>query len=225
MQRLDHRVALLAALLTTPALAQRDGNEDEGEYIWNVLAARYDADGDGRITAEEYPRGKAKFTAYDADTDGVLTQVDFEGVGGMNFARMALGRAIEGSDLDESGDVEGEEWEAWVSELGADQDGVIPEGAVTAPEGGRGRGANLDRDGDGKLELSDLALVFALVDTNGDGDLDPRELAGRPSQVGAKVGGKAPDFELNFAKEPERKVRLSSFAGDRPVALVFGSYT
>ena len=39
-----------------------------------------------------------------------------------------------------------------------------------------------------------------------------------------KVGDLAPDFELNV-RGGEQKVRLSSFRGRRPVALVFGSYT
>jgi hypothetical protein len=39
-----------------------------------------------------------------------------------------------------------------------------------------------------------------------------------------KPGDPAPDFSLRVAKSG-RKVRLSSFKGKRPVALVFGSYT
>lgn len=39
-----------------------------------------------------------------------------------------------------------------------------------------------------------------------------------------QVGDLAPDFELKY-KKSEETVRLSSFRGDRPVALVFGSYT
>ena len=39
-----------------------------------------------------------------------------------------------------------------------------------------------------------------------------------------RVGDEAPDFELSDAAGT-RTVRLSSFRGDRPVALVFGSYT
>jgi hypothetical protein len=38
------------------------------------------------------------------------------------------------------------------------------------------------------------------------------------------VGAEAPDFELAKLGSDET-VRLSSFEGDRPVALVFGSYT
>ena len=39
-----------------------------------------------------------------------------------------------------------------------------------------------------------------------------------------KAGDPAPDFELNDAKGAGR-VRLSQFRGQRPVALVFGSFT
>ena len=45
-----------------------------------------------------------------------------------------------------------------------------------------------------------------------------------------KVGTVAPDFELCRLKkdgtsDPKKKVKLSSFKGKKPVALVFGSYT
>ncbi len=39
-----------------------------------------------------------------------------------------------------------------------------------------------------------------------------------------KAGDLAPDFELKGAND-ENSVRLSSFKGERPVALIFGSYT
>jgi hypothetical protein len=39
-----------------------------------------------------------------------------------------------------------------------------------------------------------------------------------------KAGEPAPDFELRDAKG-ENPVRLSRFAGETPVALVFGSFT
>ena len=39
-----------------------------------------------------------------------------------------------------------------------------------------------------------------------------------------RVGDMAPDFELQF-KKSEETVRLSAFRGEKPVALIFGSYT
>ena len=43
-------------------------------------------------------------------------------------------------------------------------------------------------------------------------------------EMGPKVGQEPPDFFLKKLGSEER-VRLSSFTGKRPVALVFGSYT
>lgn len=48
------------------------------------------------------------------------------------------------------------------------------------------------------------------------------------SQGRLKEGQKAPDFELALLDKegkPGKKVKLSSFKGDRPVVLFFGSYT
>lgn len=39
-----------------------------------------------------------------------------------------------------------------------------------------------------------------------------------------KPGDVAPDFELKY-KQSDETVRLSSFRGEKPVALIFGSYT
>jgi hypothetical protein len=38
-------------------------------------------------------------------------------------------------------------------------------------------------------------------------------------------GDPAPDFVLPRLDAPDETVRLSDFAGERPVALIFGSYT
>lgn len=221
--------ALLIALtlsLSTPALAQRGRSVDP--ETWKVLAERYDTDKDGRITTEEYTRGPGKFLGYDANADGVLTPEDFEGSGSMDFGRRMLGRSLRAADGDEDGKVTAEEWKAWLGSLGAGEGGVIPTGALPPTEAGRrgGQSADLDRNRDGKVSLADLAIVHSLVDLDGNGELGASELDGRPSREGTpRAGEKAPDFELALAKEPETKVRLSSFAGKRPVALVFGSYT
>ena len=39
-----------------------------------------------------------------------------------------------------------------------------------------------------------------------------------------QVGDVAPDFELQYKKSKET-VQLSSFRGEKPVVLIFGSYT
>ncbi len=45
-----------------------------------------------------------------------------------------------------------------------------------------------------------------------------------PRPPAPKVGEQAPDFTLQLLNS-EETVQLSSFIGERPVALVFGSYT
>ena len=45
-----------------------------------------------------------------------------------------------------------------------------------------------------------------------------------PRQDNIKQGDDAPDFNLKTL-DGKAQVKLSSFAGQRPVALVFGSYT
>ena len=90
---------------------------------------------------------------------------------------------------------------------------------------------SFDQDLDGVLEVDDYMSMFRDLDRNGDGTLDPRELRGRtnpwPRGRGSRLrpGDKAPDFDLPLANDPKRTVRLSSFRGKRPVALIFGSYT
>ncbi len=41
----------------------------------------------------------------------------------------------------------------------------------------------------------------------------------------AQIDKKAPDFDLPTIKNPKKTIKLSSFAGKKPVALIFGSYT
>lgn len=40
-----------------------------------------------------------------------------------------------------------------------------------------------------------------------------------------QVGDRAPDFSLRSLRDRATRVSLSSYRGDRPVVLVFGSYT
>ena len=97
-----------------------------------------------------------------------------------------------------------------------------------------------DADGDGRIDLSEYprgAERFRALDRNGDGVLtsddfriarkrSPLERAKpRSAPQAPLVGQMAPDFELPDAKDEAKTVRLSSFRDQRPVALVFGSYT
>lgn len=112
-----------------------------------------------------------------------------------------------------------------------------------------------DRNHDGRISSREYGrgkVHFERLDADGDGsitrdDLDTRR-RGRPERDRTdppKVGQRAPDFTLEVLPPPadsavervlaevEKKgskgkpkhVKLSSFKGEKPVALIFGSYT
>ncbi len=90
-----------------------------------------------------------------------------------------------------------------------------------------------DRDGDGKISLDEYTRgAEGRGGGRGAGGRGAggagRDRPGAGSERGAgppQSGELAPDFELPFAEELDRKVRLSSYVGKKPVALIFGSYT
>ena len=122
---------------------------------------------------------------------------------------------------------------------------VFSRGAEAQPNRLAGRGTLLkriqahDKNRDGKITRVEasgpLAQRFARMDANGDGVINQGELrqianrigrrrAGRDGEGVATEGKTAPDFKLK-SLDGKRTVRLSSFSGTKPVALIFGSYT
>ena len=131
--------AVCGLWLTSQADAQRPqrrGGGGRSADVFKFLAEKYDADKDGKITAEEYDRSEENFTRFDTNKDGVLTAAD------------------------------------WSSRTGRTRRGQ-PRGRSEAPS----------------------------------------------------VGEQAPDFKLTEILDQTKEIKLSSFAGSKPVALVFGSCT
>lgn len=114
-------------------------------------------------------------------------------------------------------------------------------GRVRRPAAGRNDAvltrllAKYDADGSGSIERKEYPrgdTAFANLDRDRNGRIDRADLAvrnrsrpARPTVEAPKVGDAAPDFELPFAGDDERTQKLSDLAGDKPVALIFGSYT
>ena len=132
--------AVCELLLVSQAEAQRPqrrgGGGGRSADVFKFLAEKYDADKDGKITAEEYDRSEENFARFDTNKDGVLTTADWSG---------RTGRTRRGQ----------------------------PRGSSEAPS----------------------------------------------------VGEQAPDFKLTEILDETKEIKLSSFAGSKPVALVFGSCT
>src|SRR5262245_21449111 len=82
----------LAAACAAPAGKREAVLAPDGvDRVFEYLAAKYDADGDGAIAPAEYRRAGASFEGLDADRDGALTPADFpdeDFVGGMGIGHM-----------------------------------------------------------------------------------------------------------------------------------------
>jgi Ca2+-binding EF-hand superfamily protein len=183
----------------------------------------------------------------------VLTEADFKtggggrnaggrGAGGMDPNTMIANYVGRQADRDRDGKVTKAEWAGWLKTVG--EQGITADEAQGSA-GGRAAGANrdvmlahmlvrtADADRDGTVTAKELEPWFTKLDKNQDGELAGDELSGPPAGGrGATRGGRAPqkgdaapDFDLPVLGSKTDRVKLSSFAGTKPVALIFGSYT
>ena len=160
---------LVASFLFFAALPlQEEGTVPTPKDPWQLLLSKYDADGDGRVTEKEYPRGKVHFGNLDRNRDGVLTGSDFEGSG----RRRPSGRREGGGYRSEK---------------------APPKVGAMAPD-------------------------FELPRVPGTGPPPPE--TGESDE-----GGEGAEEDFGKKDPPLPPIRLSSFRGDMPVALIFGSYT
>lgn len=236
------------ALFAGPGLeAQRGGGSADA---WTLLSAKYDKNRDGKITPAEYPRAAGKFDAYDRNGDGAITRQDFTGGarrrpagprGGGDQSRIAAYLAA-AADTDCDLTVTAKERKAFADTLmaadGKQLDAAKLKQVVTGGlSGPRGRMRSrmvvraLDDDRNGIIVAADLERMFALLDRNRDGVIAATEIPGRrrsvrpPEAQLPRPGDPAHDFDLPYTGKRQGSVKLSSFAGKKPVALIFGSYT
>jgi len=104
------------------------------------------------------------------------------------------------------------------------------DGRIQKAEYPRGDAAfrNLDRDGNGVIDATDFDPARAPPARPPARPPAPRVSPPAAGNRAAKLpqpGDLAPDFELPMLGMKGTTVKLSSFRGDRPVALIFGSYT
>ena len=168
----------------------------QGQRAQRVLAMHFQADDDdGELRLDEL---EWMITAYDADYD--------EAIDASEFAASADEHRRELDDGDRSG-TEGAmmgDYDPW---------DVLAEAA--------------DGDDDGRLTASEMVSFFQSRCQGGEIlDLRSEAMENRWTKdtSGVAAGEWAPDFSLEPPHGGER-VTLSSFRGDRPVALIFGSYT
>ncbi len=235
----------MLAVLALPFGAAAQG----GASPWEKLSKQFDKNKDGKITMDELGRGKTSFDRLDRDDDGAITAKDFERRGrrGMGMSpeemkKMFVGMTLEG---DEEGKISKKAWDAFVASCDADEDGICTndelKSAGIPSRRVRFMKRILDANDDGKIQKEEVASVFSELDKDKSGDLGKDEVTrfrgrrggrgprgNRADREGPKlpqVGDVAPDFDLPVLGDKTKTVKLSSFAGKKPVALIFGSYT
>ena len=200
--------------------------------VWSFLSEKYDADRDGVVTRAEYARGDRQFDNYDRNRNGALESDDFpEDTFFNGFNHMVVMNA----DADEDETVTATEWAAFSKQIDSNGDGEMDSDEVTTVLGDWASDWRLfllsfDQNGDGRFTDVDLAITFRDQDFNGDAVLSGVETTGwappgRDRSPAPEPGSEAPDFTLSFAQAPQRTFQLSQAVRERPVALVFGSYT
>ena len=241
---------LAAAACGAQGERRREGENDR----WAFYSRKYDANRDGKVTADEYGRSKETFARLDQDGNGVLTKDDFaarrRGRGGRRsgaMTEMMFKRILSRSaDENDSGTIEASEWTAFKKKLDGDGNGVVStEELVQAgtPERFAERlVSRLDLNEDGRTSVEELGQLYGRLDKDKSGSLEKKELTmerrrrmGRRGQGGErgrkledgvpKPGEMAPDFKLPILGKKKGSVQLSRFKGKKPVALIFGSYT
>ncbi len=226
-----------------------------GQEAWDHLRKKHDKNDDKKITTAEYDRGEATFKRLDTNEDGVITADDFTRSGRRGRgARPRGGNGGAGrmitrvADADRDNVVSAAEWKGFLDGLSISDGGAVDVEAMLGGGNGVERMTGmLDKDNDGTLTVSDLKAHFKELDKNNDGELKGDEIArrrrprgrdgagrgsrdgspqpGRPHPGTPQPGELAPDFNLPYASASKKTVQLSSFAGQKPVALIFGSYT
>ncbi|MFQ5506075.1 MAG: EF-hand domain-containing protein [Planctomycetota bacterium] len=198
-----------------------------------------DRDGDGVLTEEDFATGGGRRGFGGARGAGVRG-------GGFGPARM-LGRVgARGTDTDRNGKISKKEWQAFAKGFDGNGDLVIDAEelgkklsfgrARRSPRGGGQLGGGmsrfadmmlerLDADQDGEVQVKEIAGLFLEIDADENGSIDSKELGTAILPKLPVKGDPAPDFTLAMSDDPDKTVTLSSFAGKKPVALIFGSYT
>ncbi len=179
----------------------------ETRYGWNWLAARYDKDGNGTVIREEFPASADIFARLDRNWDGRLMSDDFDWsengtLGRQKETTFALFKSV---DKSSDGRITPEEWQA-VFAKAAEANGYL---------------TNEDLE---QLIYLPHVLKAQKEQQSRAGRMERRIENGEPIVEAPKPGEIAPDFELH-SPDGLTNVRLSSFRGNKPVVLIFGSFT
>jgi hypothetical protein len=185
----------------------------QSRYDWNWLQSHFDKDGDGEISLKEFSGRPEWFEALDKNRDGLLTKEDFEWFGDSALSKAGTkAKALFAQiDQDSNGQVTPAEWKKWFDNLSGKkgyiaQDDLLPlfmEKRMPTPARTAKITTMLDR----------LTILCSYVS----GDV------GSLSE-GPSIGETARYFTLTTS-DGLGKLDLSKHRGQKPLVLIFGSFT
>jgi thiol-disulfide isomerase/thioredoxin len=202
---------ILFSTQSNPVLGWYGPGRSRYDWIW--LAARFDANRDGKILRQEFHGPATFWSRLDRDSDGALTQDDLDWNETSEWMRRQAQaqRQFRALDTDDDGQLTPEEWKAYFGRIAGSKGTVSPMEFAQAllPPPSPYSSITGQRM---TLKLRHDRLIGVLK-----GDVGS-------FNEGPELGQPAPDFTLK-ALDGQGSITLSSFRGKRPVVLTFGSYT
>jgi Ca2+-binding EF-hand superfamily protein len=180
MKASTFRSFLAAAMAALMAAAGTAGwaQDEETDSVQSPFIQRFDQDGDGLVSADEFPRDKDWFKGLDQDGNGVIdaSEAPLSPDGGKD--------PLAEFDADGDGQLSSDEFPGspdHFSKLDSDGDEYLSKAELLAgrpqPPGAKGF-ENDDADQDGSVsqgEFSGPADLFNLLDADGDGAITRKE--------------------------------------------------
>src|SRR5205823_544293 len=124
-------VQMLAAVASGSQMGPGEGwfHPGKGRYGWDWLAARFDANRDGRITAEEFKGPRKLFTRLDRDRNGIITRDDLDWSESSPYVRISglIGGWFHRVDTSSNGRISRDEWEEFFKRAARGKDHLTPE--------------------------------------------------------------------------------------------------
>jgi hypothetical protein len=181
-----------------------------GRYSWSWLAEYHGLEPEGKITRQEFKGSTDFFDRLDRDHDGELTAEDFDWSDRSSYMKASgpLRPWFRALDANSNGRISRAEWDDFFAKASKGKSYLSPDDLremLNPPQ-------KKDKD-KSKDEPSPWIFVKGLLNS---------ELGS--FREGPKLGERAPDFTLK-TQDGRQEIRLSQFRGQKPVVLIFGSFT
>jgi Ca2+-binding EF-hand superfamily protein len=216
-------VQMLTAILSgTPPASGNMGwfHPGQSEHGLKWLLQRMDTNNDGAVSKDEFTGAAELFDRLDRDHDGRLTAADFDWSddGVINKQMRTVNALFSRADADHDEKLTAAEWQEMFKQAAKGKSSLSreelhallfpPLTPSPSPQRGEGRGRK-----PGAGMPTPLMLLKGLFE----GEIGSL-------CEGPKVGQLAPDFTLPKHDE-DKNITLSQFRGNKPVVLIFGSFT